>query len=128
MEDLDRPLPEQSPEEEAPWLPRHARELPGWPGYRTRPGRSGYDPLDTEFEWAHMQGLFLRALVTGRLRTRNPAYLALMLIVGFAAIAPSALALIAVDSPPGFGLALAFTMSPFAFFGIALLVNAIRSM
>jgi len=24
--------------------------LPGWPGYRTRVGRSGYDPIDTRAE------------------------------------------------------------------------------
>ncbi|MEJ2597038.1 MAG: hypothetical protein P8Z00_01820 [Anaerolineales bacterium] len=33
--------------------------LRGWPGDRTRLGRSGYAPLDTEFELAHMGGVVL---------------------------------------------------------------------
>jgi len=28
--------------------------LVGWAGYRTRQGRSGYDPLDRDFEFAHV--------------------------------------------------------------------------
>ncbi len=56
--------------------------LPGLPGYRTRPGRSGLDPLDTRNEAAHMEGLFLRNVFTLRARTRNPFYLLLMFILG----------------------------------------------
>jgi hypothetical protein len=36
----------------------------GWPGYRTRPGRSGYDYIDTQNEIAHMTGVFIRQLIT----------------------------------------------------------------
>lgn len=58
--------------------------LPGWPGYRNRPGRSGLDYLDSEFELAHMEGVFFRALITGRLRTDRLAYLVLMgCVAGF---------------------------------------------
>jgi hypothetical protein len=57
-------------------------ELPGWPGYRTRPGRSGYDPIDTNLEWAFQQGLFIKRLLTGQLRPHQPTYRALMLIFG----------------------------------------------
>jgi hypothetical protein len=32
------------------FLDGKASILIGWPGYRTRPGRSGYDPLETDFE------------------------------------------------------------------------------
>ncbi len=28
--------------------------LPGFPGYRTRKGLSGYDYIDTQLEFAHM--------------------------------------------------------------------------
>jgi tetratricopeptide (TPR) repeat protein len=52
--------------------------LSGWPGHRTLPGRSGYDPLDSEFELAHMEGIILRQLIIGKFRTRNPLDLLLM--------------------------------------------------
>src|SRR5687768_6782044 len=57
-------------------------ELPGWPGYRTRPNRSGLDPLDSRAEADHMGGTFLRRLFTFKARTRNPVYLVLMFIFG----------------------------------------------
>lgn len=56
--------------------------LPGFPGYRTRQGRSGLDPLDTNREAAFMEGVFLRNLFAFRLRTRNPFHLVLMVIFG----------------------------------------------
>jgi hypothetical protein len=40
----------------------------GQPGYRTRPGRSGYDPLETNLEAAHIVGVLLRKLLRGVLR------------------------------------------------------------
>jgi hypothetical protein len=46
--------------------------LPGWPGYRTQPGRSGYDYIDTQLEIAHMAGIFLRQLFTNT--WRRPGY------------------------------------------------------
>ena len=52
--------------------------LVGWPAHRFRPGRSGYDPLDTDFEQAHIEGVMIRMLFTGRFRTHNPAYLFMM--------------------------------------------------
>ena len=59
------------------YLSEASRILPGWPGYRTRPGRSGYDYLDTVFEGAHMEGVLLRQLFTGKLRIENPLFLLL---------------------------------------------------
>ena len=56
--------------------------LPGWPGHRTRPGRSGYDPLDSDFEYAQMQGRILRMLFTIRMRTYSTIYLLFMTLVG----------------------------------------------
>ncbi|HZU86738.1 MAG TPA: hypothetical protein VFF78_04615 [Anaerolineaceae bacterium] len=56
--------------------------LPGLPGYRTRPERSGLDYLASEWELAHMEGVFLRALFTFRLQTRDPFYLGLMVVFG----------------------------------------------
>jgi hypothetical protein len=57
-------------------------QLPGFPGYRTREGRSGYDSLDSSRESAFMEGSFLRKLFTFRLRTRDAFYLILMFIFG----------------------------------------------
>lgn len=54
----------------------------GIPGYRTRQDRTGFDPLDTSAESAHMEGLFLRELFALRLRTRNPLYLLMMFSFG----------------------------------------------
>lgn len=45
--------------------------LPGWPGYRTRPDRTGLDYLDTQFEIAHMCGVFLRKILTNRMHMGN---------------------------------------------------------
>ncbi len=42
--------------------------LPGWPGYRTQPGRSGLDYIDTQMEMGHMAGVFLRQLFTNTWR------------------------------------------------------------
>ena len=57
-------------------------ELPGFPGYRLREGRSGLDPLDTDREAAHMEGTFYRNLFTLKLRTRDGFYLILMFVFG----------------------------------------------
>lgn len=61
-------------------------ELPGWPGYRTRPGRSGYDPVDTRSEAGHTAGTIIHKLITGR--SRNPVYLLFLGILGLVLIAP----------------------------------------
>src|SRR6266511_3033417 len=65
--------------------------LPGWPGYRTRDGRSRYDPLDTRTEAAHTAGTIIQKLFTGRVR--NPIYLFLLGALGIVLSTPLALAL-----------------------------------
>jgi len=75
-------LPANTSDKIPPYMDVPASLIPGWPGYRTRPGRSGLDYLDSEFELAHMQGLFLRRLFTGKLRTTKPVYLAAMAALG----------------------------------------------
>jgi hypothetical protein len=61
---------------------------PGFPGHRTRSGRSGLDYIDNAREFSFMEGKFYRNLFTGRLRTRNPFYLGAMLILGMAMVLP----------------------------------------
>ncbi len=57
-------------------------QLPGFPGYRTRAGRTGYDPLDTNREAAFMEGTLYRNAFTFRLRTRKVVYLVMMFLFG----------------------------------------------
>ena len=60
--------------------------LPGWPGYRTREGRSGYDPIDTRTEAAHTAGTVVQRLFTGSFR--NPFHLVLLGALGVILITP----------------------------------------
>jgi hypothetical protein len=74
---LDTPQKELKPDEM-----NNPEPLPGTPGFRTRLGRSGYDPLDTSTETGRMEGKFFQRLFTLRLITHNPFYLALMFVFG----------------------------------------------
>jgi hypothetical protein len=55
-----------------------AKYLIGWPGYRTANGKSGLGYLETQAELAHMQGLMIRWLITGKFISHNPIYLMMM--------------------------------------------------
>jgi hypothetical protein len=61
-------------------------ELPGWPGYRTRDGRSGYDPIDTRTEAAHTAGTMVHKLIAGEIQ--NPFFLTGLAILGLVLILP----------------------------------------
>jgi hypothetical protein len=110
-------------------------QLSGFPGYRTRQGRSGYDPLDTNREAAFMEGTFYRNLFTFRLRTRNPFYLVLMFVLGAATSVFMSIAFYAIISSPIYGerdfefyLTFAILYSIFAIVlmvGLALFVNSL---
>jgi hypothetical protein len=65
--------------------------LPGWPGYRTREGRTGYDPIDTPAEAAHTAGSIIQKLFMGRVR--NPIYLFLLGAAGLVLATPLVLAI-----------------------------------
>jgi hypothetical protein len=65
--------------------------LPGWPGYRTREGRSGWDPIDTRTEAAHTAGTLIHRLFTGR--TRNPIFLFVLSGLGLVLTIPLILAI-----------------------------------
>lgn len=66
--------------------------LPGWPGYRTRDGRSGLDPVDNDIEGGHVVGVFLRRFFTMTLRTHHAYQTALLGVLGFLLVAPFVLA------------------------------------
>ncbi len=114
--------PQEHDEEIPPYMDEVAFRLPGWPGYRNRPGRSGLDYLDNEFELAHMEGLFLRRLFTGRLRTSSPVYLSGMALLGVLCLLPLLLALL-FPAPGQQSLIGWCFFLPIAIFGTALLIN-----
>ena len=59
-------------------------EVPGQPNYRTRPGRSGFDPIDYEYEYAHIQGRVARMLLDRKWYTDNPFMVIALSIWGLA--------------------------------------------
>lgn len=67
----------------------------GLPGYRTQPGHTGLDPIESVSEAAFLQGKFIRQLIAGDLRTHDPIILAAMSIGGFLLIVPFVLCLFA---------------------------------
>ena len=108
--------------------PDQSDTLQGWPGYRTRQNRSGYDPIDTDTESGHMLGIFLRRLFTGQLRTRNPFYLACLAVLGLLGISPLLLAFSGIlQGNPMPGEAWVY-ITLAGILGIALLVNLIKNL
>ena len=101
-------------------------QMPGWPGYRTRQGRSGLDPIDTRTEAAHTAGTLFHKLFTGR--TRNPIFLFLLSGLGLVLIVPLILAISEVLN----GNLLPWNAWIFVLItgiaGIAILINFIRNL
>jgi hypothetical protein len=60
----------------------NSKYLIGWPGYRTSQNKSGLGYVETQAEMAHMYGLFIKWLLTGKFRTRNPFYLLAITSIG----------------------------------------------
>ena len=87
----------------------------GWPGYRTRPNRSGLDPLDSDNEAGHMGGIFLREVLSLRLRTRNPLALLMLLLLGVIPFLFLAALLISTLIAPQNGLRWTELIVPFLF-------------
>ncbi len=101
--------------------------LPGWPGHRTRWGRSGYDPLELDFEEAHMEGVMIRWMFTRKLLTRNPVYLLFMTFLGLILCIPLfSLPILLNDDLSTFFVVLVFC--PLAIIGAALLLNVFSSL
>ncbi len=108
------------------FLDEKAYHLAGWAGHRTRPGRSGYDPLDTDFEEAHIEGTIIRLMMLRKFRTRNPVYLGMMAIIGLS----FCLTLISVAAPPHifwYALMLLVMTSPYWVVGILIMINVTLS-
>ena len=102
--------------------------IPGWPGYRTRNGRSGYDPIDTRTEAAHTASAFLRDLFTGKLRIRNPILLLSSGLLGLALIIPFLLAVLELLNGRLVPLDAWIAFSIPGVIGLAVLLNFIKSL
>jgi len=102
--------------------------LPGWPGYRTRNGRSGFDPIDMRTEAAHTASTFVRDLFTGKLRIRNPFLLFLSGILGLILVLPLLLAISELLSGNLLSLDPWITLLAAAIIGLAILVNFVKNL
>jgi len=102
--------------------------LPGWPGYRTRDGRSGYDPIDTRTEAAHTFGTFIQNLFTGKLRIRNPIYLFLSGVFGLVLVVPFFIAISEMLSGNRFSWDAGMTLLIAGIIGFAVLINFIKNL
>ncbi len=110
------------------YLGANAYTLRGWPGNRNRPGRTGYDPLETPFELAHIRGTVFGLLAAGKFRTRNPLNLLMMTLTGLIYCSP--LLIVFAGNPIKMGWLLTpviIPYSPYWLVGAALLLNVILS-
>jgi hypothetical protein len=83
--------------------------------------------METQAEWAHMQGLFTQWLITGRFKTRKPIYLFFLTIYGIMTASP-VLLLFAGAGGRNILLQGWTIFVPYTLFGILLLVNVILSL
>lgn len=109
------------------YLDEKALLLIGWAGYRNRPGRSGYDPLERNAEQGHMQGVMIWLLITRKFRTRNPIYLFVMTCVGIIYCLPLIGMILLYQENWNLILPLV-VYSPFSIIGVALLINVYLSL
>ena len=100
---------------------------PGVPGYRTASERSGYDPIDTQREAAQMEGTLYRNLFTGRLRTRSPILIGVMVVAGVACLLPMVLSIVEALDQGGFTPTV-YCTGPFALIAGFFFFNAYRSL
>jgi hypothetical protein len=118
----------KSPKPEKAQARGASSSLRGYPGYRTREGRSGLDPIDNDAEGGHMAGVFLRRLLTGKLHTKNPYTLLVLAVLGLICLTPFLLSVLEAfrgDLLP-FGAWVVIIIA--ALFGIAMLVNLISNL
>lgn len=106
----------------------HPDMLPGWPGYRTREGRSGYDPIDTRIEAAHTFSAFVHHLFTGQLKIKNPIFLFSSGILGLVLMLPFLLAISELINENNFSWDAWLTLLVAGIIGLALLINFIKNL
>ncbi len=109
----------------------NAKYLLGWPGYRTAQNKSGLGYLETQAELAHIQGLMLRWLITGKFISHNPIYLFMMFMFGlYTGGIPLILVLSDLFSPGSLEIMpiILPLLSPYVLVGILLLINVAISL
>ena len=104
------------------YMDETAYHVTGWPGNRTRQGRSGYDPLDTEFEASYVTGKIIQLSWRHKLRTQNLFYLFFMTLAGLYLTLPFLIFAITIKDLPTVLSTLVIT-SPYWILGAGLLVN-----
>jgi hypothetical protein len=99
----------------------------GWPGFRNRIGRLGTDPLDTDFELAHMEGVIVRKLIDRQVFTTNPFYLFFMALWGIILVAPLVVSIIeTIQGRPMIIVNILYL--PHELIGVGLIINVIKSL
>ena len=102
--------------------------LRGYPGYRTREGRSGLDPIDNDAEMGHMAGSFVRRLLTGKLRTKNPIALVILAVLGLGCISPLVLTILEAFRGNLLPVGAWAVMTILGLLGLVLLTNLIKNL
>jgi hypothetical protein len=102
--------------------------LRGWPGYRTRKGRSGLDPIDSGAEEGHMLGVLVHDLLSGKLRTKNPFFLVLLTVFGILCISPFLLAIAEAYRGNLLPLGAWVVVTISCLLGMAMLTNLIKNL
>jgi len=104
--------------------------LIGWPGYRTSKNKSGLGYLETQAELAHMEGLMIRWILTGKFITHNPFFLFSICIFGLlVGVIPMIMLLEEIFVTDNFALMVEFLpILPYMIFGMALFINVIISL
>jgi len=104
----------------------NAKHLIGWPGYRTANNKSGLGYLETQTELAHMQGVMIRQMLTGKFVTHNQFFLFCMFVFGlFVGVIPLVMLLEEIFVVGNFAILFAIIpMLPYTIVGIALFINA----
>jgi len=107
----------------------NAKYLVGWPGYRTSKNKSGLGYLETQAELAHIQGVMLRQMFTGKFTTHNLFFLFCMFTFGLlVGVFPLIMLFVEIFGAGNLSLLFViFPISPYMFVGIALVINSIIS-
>ena len=122
-----RTHPAQKPESEDLAVLQN-KYLIGWPGYRNARNRSGLGYVETQAEWAQMQGRIFRMLLERKVITRNPIFLIGIFIVGTIYSLPVVLGILEIlAGNTGIWMVLIISL-PAGIFGILLLNNVFISL
>jgi hypothetical protein len=99
----------------------------GFPGFRNRPGKSGYDPMDTYMEQGYMGGVLIKKLITLSLPLDNMFYLLLSFIVGLLLLSTIIIdIIIVINNLSIVGIITIITLLPYTFVGLFLLLNIMK--